>query len=367
MHVPFCARRCTYCDFAIAVRREVPVAEYADGLRRELEARSLGGQTLETLYLGGGTPSKLGGTGVAHVIDAVRERFTIADGAEVTIEANPEDVTADAARAWRASGVNRLSLGAQSFAPNVLEWMHRTHTADDIARAVHTARDEGIGDLSLDLIFALPDALERDWQRDVDAAIALEPNHLSVYGLTVEPHAALGHRAARGETADAPEERWAAEFVAANAALTSAGYSHYEVSNYAREGHRARHNEAYWLGNAYLGVGPSAHGYDLDSRRWNEAAYAHWVSRVAKGEDPVAGSERLTAEQRMAEAVYLGLRTDRGLALEPRDTSVVQSWVGAGWAAVLERHGSRTLQLTPAGWMRLDSLAASLTAFRSRY
>ncbi len=370
VHVPFCARRCAYCDFAIAVRRVVPVDDFVDGITRELEIRALGGSggdSLATLYLGGGTPSKLGPGGIARVLDAVRARFGVARDAEVTIEANPEDVTEDAARAWASAGVNRLSLGAQSFDARVLSWMHRTHSAADTARAVDAARSAGIEGLSLDLIFALPDALERDWDRDLRAAIALAPDHVSAYGLTVEPLTPLGRWTARGTEHEAPEERWSDEFHRAHELLGEAGYAHYEVSNYAREEKRARHNEAYWLDRAYIGVGPSAHGFDGANRRWNEPAYAAWHARVTKGEDPIGGSETLSDEQRASERIYLGLRTDRGLLMDERDGSIVDQWTRAGWATVTERHDSRTIHLTPAGWARLDALATALTFFRSRY
>ena len=367
VHVPFCARRCSYCDFAIAVRPEVPVAEFVAGIARELELRSLGGDTLDTVYFGGGTPSKLGGDGVARLLDAVRERFTIAPAAEVTLETNPEDVSAGAVRAWRDAGINRLSLGAQSFDDRVLTWMHRTHDASDIARSVGVARDEGVENISVDVIFALPESLERDWRRDLEQASALAPDHISAYGLTVEPATPLGRWTARGDVVEPPEERWADEFIGAHTMLGDAGYAHYEVSNYARNGRRARHNEAYWLDRAYLGVGPSAHGFDGTSRRWNERAYAKWLARVSAGEDPVEGSEMLTADQRVAERVYLGLRSDRGLELEPADLEVVVPWEEAGWGTIATRHSSRTLVLTVTGWMRLDALAAALTSFRSRY
>ena len=367
IHVPFCARRCSYCDFSIAVRRDVPVRDFVDGIAREISIRSLGGETLETLYCGGGTPSKLGAEGVLRLADVVGNRFTLSSGAEFTIEANPEDVTPASAAAWRRAGVNRLSLGAQSFNAGVLEWMHRTHTVDDVARSVGVARDAGIDNLSLDLIFALPESLERDWRDDLDRALVLAPDHLSVYGLTVERTTPLGRWMARGEVRESPEERWAMEFETAHAVLVQAGFAHYEVSNYAREGRRARHNEAYWLDHAYHGLGPSAHGFDGTRRRWNEPAYARWLARVVSGEDPVAGSELLTPEERIAERVYLGLRTDRGLPLEPDEISSAALWVEQGWGTVNSRHESRSLVLSSSWWMRLDAIATALTALRSRY
>jgi len=364
VHVPFCARRCSYCDFAIAVRRVVPVAEYVGALRRELALRwsDAGPWELDTLYFGGGTPSRLGGDGVAQAIDAVRAHAALAPGAEVTIEANPEDVTPEAARRWVAAGVNRLSLGAQTFDEAALAWMHRGHGAEGVGRAVAAAREAGIANLSLDLIFSLPTTLARSWRADLDALLALEPDHVSLYGLTVEPHTPLGRWHARGEVAEAPEDAYETEYLLAHDVLAAAGFEHYEVSNFGRPGRRSRHNSSYWTGAAYAGLGPSAHEYDGRARRWNVAPYAEWVARLAAGRDPEEGSEVLTAENREAETVYLGLRTTDGLELRPGEAEVVRPWVAAGWGAV---DGGR-LRLTPVGWLRLDGLAASLTARRSR-
>ena len=367
IHIPFCARRCSYCDFAIAVRRDVPARDFVDAVARELEIRDLRGATLDTLYFGGGTPSKLGGAGIARLVEVVRARFPIAQGAEVTIEANPEDISSGAAVSWRDAGVNRVSLGAQSFDPAVLQWMHRTHTAAETRDAVQMLRDNGIENISTDLIFALPESLSRDWDRDIEETLALEPQHVSVYGLTVERATPLGRWTARGDVQEAPEERWATEFMHAHERLSAAGFVHYEVSNYARDGRRAKHNSAYWRDRPYIGLGPSAHGYDGVTRRWNESAYAHWLARVAGGEDPVAGSEVLTDEQRYAERAYTGLRTDAGFVIEPATHSVVIPWVEQGWAATSETGGQIVLKLTPSGWMRLDALVSALTSLTSRY
>ena len=364
VHVPFCARRCSYCDFSIAVRTAVPVREYSSALARELELR-YGGHaswTLDTLYLGGGTPSRLGGDGVARVIDVIRGRAALAPDAEVTIEANPEDVSADAVDAWRAAGVNRVSLGAQSFDDAVLKWMHRVHDAAAIERAVRVLRDGGIGNLSLDLIFALPSALARDWDRDLDRALTLSPEHLSLYGLTVEPHTPLGRWRERGSVEEAPEDQYEADFLRAHDEVSRAGFRHYEVSNFARPGFDSRHNSSYWAGVPYAALGPSAHGFDGAERFWNVAAYAEWLRRLENGRDPEGGRERLDAESRRAETVYLGLRTDSGLVLEGADLARVRRWVDEGWATMLD---DGRLTLTARGWLRLDALAADLTVVRS--
>ena len=365
VHVPFCARRCSYCDFSIAVRRETPVDEFLTALAAELRMRfpsDAGGWEIETLYLGGGTPSRLGGAGIARLLDLVREHASLAPGAEVTVEANPDDIDPAALRAWRLGGVTRLSLGVQSFDSGVLAWMHRTHGAEASMRAVAMARDAGIDEVSLDLIFALPPSVPRDWSRDIDLALELEPAHLSLYGLTVETHTPLGKWAARGEVTESPEERYEEEFLEADRRLTAGGLQHYEVSNFGRPGSRARHNSSYWSGRPYAGIGPAAHEYDTVRRRWNVSAYAEWVRRLGMGRDPAGGEETLTAENRAAETVYLGLRTVDGLSLTPAEIAHVRPWIEAGWGRV----EGGVLTLTPLGWLRLDALAADLTVIRSR-
>lgn len=366
VHVPFCGRRCSYCDFAIAVRRVVPADDYVQAVGRELDSRFRDGGTwtADTLYFGGGTPSRLGGEGVARLLERVRRRIDLAPNAEVTLEANPEDISDAAVRAWRAAGVNRLSVGAQSFHDNVLAWMHRTHDAAAITRGVETARGGGIENLSLDLIFALPTAIERSWERDVERALAHAPSHLSLYGLTVEPRTPLGRWHARGDVAESPDEQYEAEFLYAHDTLAQAGYDHYEVSNFANAGARSRHNCAYWTGVPYAGLGPSAHEFDGAWRRWNVAPYAEWLARLASSDDPVDDREELSAENRTAEQVYLGLRTSEGLSLSASELSRAQAWIDAGWAKRRERDH---IALTPLGWLRLDALATDLTHVRSCY
>jgi len=355
IHVPFCGRRCTYCDFSIAVRRTVPVRRYLDALAREIELT--GAHPVETLYLGGGTPSRLGGEGIAALAQLLALTRPLA---EFTIEANPEDVTAESVRAWVRSGINRLSLGAQSFDDRVLAWMHRTHDAARIREAVRTARAGGIANLSLDLIFALPASLGRDWRRDLDLAAQLEPEHVSLYGLTVEPGTPLFRQVGRGDAVPADEERYEEEYLLAHERLGGAGYEFYEVSNAARAGREAVHNRAYWSLEPYVGLGPAAHSFDGVSRWWNEPTYVRWQERLEQGGSPVAGHEILNDHQRRLEQMYLALRTSTGLALpEPcplKLASDVPRWIGAGWA----KEAGRRVRLTPLGWLRLDELVASI-------
>jgi len=328
-----------------------------------MDVRALGTtDAVDTIYLGGGTPSRLGPDGVARVIDAVAHRFPPAADAELTIEANPDDVTPDAIAAWRRAGVNRVSLGVQSFEDSALAWMHRSHDAARVGYAAQALADGGIENWSLDLIFALPAELGRDWRRDVDRAVALAPPHISLYGLTVEAHTPIARWRDRGASVEGGEDAYELEYLYADEALTAAGYVHYEVSNFGLPGRSSRHNHSYWTGASYVGLGPSAHGYDGVVRRWNEREYAAWLSRLGEGVDPVAGSESLSQENRVAEQVYLGLRTSRGLELNENELEHVRPWESEGWGVVADGR----LRLSALGWLRLDAIAASLTTLRSR-
>ena len=243
--------------------------------------------------------------------------------------------------------------------------MHSVHDAQSAERAVLEARAGGIGAFSLDLIFALPQGIARDWRDDLERVVALQPQHVSMYGLTIENGTPLGRWRARGEVTEAPEERYEQEFLAAHDVLGAAGFEHYEVSNFALPGHRARHNSAYWRGVPYLGVGPSAHGFDGLERRWNVGAYAGWLRALGERIDPMDGSERLTSENRAAEEVYLGLRTTLGLEIAEHEWESMSSWVAAGWVERVPHAPGLRIRCTPQGWLRLDALAADLTARRS--
>jgi oxygen-independent coproporphyrinogen-3 oxidase len=262
--------------------------------------------------------------------------------------------------------VNRVSLGVQSFNDRVLSWMHRVHDAGAALRAVDTLRAGGIDAMSLDLIFAAPDTLERDWSDDITRLLALAPDHISLYGLTIEPHTPLGRWRARGEVEEAPEEVYEGQFLESHERLREAGFEHYEVSNFARLGRRARHNSAYWQNVPYLGIGPSAHGFDGSERRWNHAALAAWESALCIGGDPVEGAETLTSPNREAEMVYLGLRTIDGLELREGEEARVATWRRQGWIVSVDETAGSRIRCTASGWLRLDALAADLTALRSR-
>ena len=373
VHVPFCQRRCSYCDFSIAVRKHIPARAYVDAVLGELaavypadsgrEPGDFGGESLDTLYLGGGTPSLLPPDAISALLTSLLDVFRATpsrDVVEVTLEANPEDVTLDHANAWRRAGINRVSLGAQSFDNRVLQWMHRSHDATRIGDAVRTLRAAGVDNISLDLIFALPTELERDWARDLDLACALLPAHLSLYGLTVEERTPLARWISRGATSAPNDERYADEYLGAHTRLASSGYHFYEVSNACRDGFRSRHNSAYWSGRAYLGLGPAAHSFDGRVRRWNLAAWETYRRAVAAGLSAVDAEEVLSEEQRELESLYLALRTDAGMPLaalcRPLPPAAAR-WVERGWAEIRDQQ----LVCTPEGWLRLDALVGDLT------
>ncbi len=361
VHVPFCGRRCSYCDFAIAVRRSTPDAEFVAAIRSEWRQRRdhpawEKSPRVETLYFGGGTPSRLAPSALADLIQLAASDREFATDAEVTIEVNPDDVTAAGAAAWSAAGVTRVSLGVQSHDAAVLQWMHRTHRAEQVAPAVDTLRAAGLGNISIDLIFAMPELLHRDWPRDLDLTLALEPSHLSLYGLTVESHTPLGRWTARGDNTLTADEQYATEFLHAGRRLAAAGFEHYEVSNFARPGRRSRHNSSYWSGANYLGLGPSAHSLLDGIRSWNVRDWADYHERVGAGQCLEAGSERVDGGGRRIERLYLALRTSAGIPVTELPAKAREDWLTAGWATI----SGPDLRLTPEGWLRLDALVAAV-------
>lgn len=362
VHVPFCGRRCSYCDFAIAVGKVVPSAAFEAAIEQEWgswQAHPAWSESpgLDTIYFGGGTPSRLDPASLARLLARFRADRTLAVAAEVTLEANPEDVTPARAEAWRAAGVTRVSLGAQSFDSEVLVWMHRTHGAPAIGRAVEALHAAGIADLSLDLIYGVPGVHQREWAADLERAFELEPTHLSLYGLTVEPKTPLGRWTARGESIPVDEAAAAREYLLAHERLDRAGFEHYEVSNAARPGFRARHNSAYWRRAPFIGLGPSAHSGLGAVRSWNVRDWAAYRRRSEAGQPVRDSAEVLTPEQVGLEDLYLGLRTLEGVEGSLVPAPLRSRWIGEAWA----REAGSRLVLTVEGWLRLDALVGSVS------
>ena len=366
IHVPFCLRRCSYCDFAVQAVAHAPVADWLEAITSELDLLKAEQQwrarpILQTLYIGGGTPSLIGGTGMLQLADALQQRVELAPGCEWTAEANPETFTSDVANEWKRAGVNRLSLGAQTFDENVLRWMGRMHGADGPARAVASARDAGIENYSVDLIFALPSRFNRDWQGDLNRALELRPAHVSLYGLTAEQRTPLGRWVAEGREALASEEEYAEQYLMAVRTLTDAGFVHYEVSNFAKPGMESRHNQAYWDGSAYLGLGPGAHSFLPPERRWNTRDWNSYRDRLMRGELPMEGRETVGNEIEGLESAWLGLRTRAGVslaALSDRQTKLATDWIRRGWGVA----DQDIFRLTAEGWLLLDRLSVEIAS-----
>jgi oxygen-independent coproporphyrinogen-3 oxidase len=365
VHVPFCVRRCSYCDFAVQATAQAPTAAWLDAIEAELrlQAEAWGWSEplrLDTLYLGGGTPSLREPGAMAELRRRLEPWARLEPGAEWTCEANPESFDAGLAAAWREAGVNRISLGAQTFHEPALRWMGRLHGVEGPARAMAAARAAGFDDVSVDLIFGLPARLGRDWGADLHHALALEPEHVSLYGLTAEAGAPLGRWVKEGRETLADEDRYADEFLLAHQRLGAAGFEHYEVSNFSRPGRRSRHNFAYWTGVPYAALGPGAHAYHPPLRRWNVRSWdAYLALLLEQGRLPLEGEERVDEETARLEAAWLGLRTDRGWPLSQGGDAVArlaEGWRGRGLA---ESRGGR-LRLTAEGWLLLDRLAVDL-------
>jgi oxygen-independent coproporphyrinogen III oxidase len=364
VHVPFCLRRCSYCDFAVQAVAHAPVTDWLRTINGELalvmaEQRWQTPLELRTLYIGGGTPSLIGGAGMRTFIEQLRTRVQLAADCEWTVEANPETFTDDVAIEWARSGVNRISLGAQTFDEAVLRWMGRMHGATGPARAVVAARNAGITNFSIDLIFALPARFNRDWRRDLDAVLALDPAHVSLYGLTAEAGTPLGRWVAEGREALANEDEYAEQYLLAATVLRDAGFVHYEVSNFAKPGFESRHNQAYWNGSAYLGLGPGAHSFLPPERLWNVRDWTQYRERIDRGALAVEGREVIGAGTAGLEDAWLGLRTRTGVAIEKlsgRQAALAESWARRGWG---ESQGG-VFRLTPEGWLLLDRLSVEM-------
>jgi oxygen-independent coproporphyrinogen-3 oxidase len=365
VHVPFCARRCSYCDFAVQATRVAPTEEWLDAVATEMRLLAAErGWTeplrLDTVYVGGGTPSMLAPGAMAELRERLRPwaAWDLAE-AEWTCEANPESFTREIAEDWRAAGVNRISLGAQTFHPEALRWMGRLHGVEGPARAMLAAREAGFDNVSVDLIFGLPDRLGRDWGADLERALELEPEHVSLYGLTAEAAAPLGRWVHEGRETLADEDRYADEYLLAHRRLTAAGFRHYEVSNFGLPGRRSRHNFVYWTGAPYAALGPGAHAFYTPLRRWNLRGWDAYRDALRAGRLPTEGEEHVDGEESALERVWLLLRTDGGYPLEgaaEEERRLAGEWERRGWA---ETAGG-TLRLTAEGWLLLDRLAVEL-------
>jgi len=372
VHVPFCRVRCGYCDFNTYTASELRGArqdQYADTLLQEIALaapvleRAGGNRPASTVFFGGGTPTLLPPGDLSRMLAGVREIFGIADGAEITVEANPDTVTPDVAAELAASGVTRLSIGMQSAVPHVLAALDRTHDPENVRSAVGAARASGL-DVSVDLIYGAPGESLGDWRTSLETALALQPDHISAYALIIEDGTKLARQIRRGEVAAPDDDLQADMYELADELLTAAGFEWYEVSNWARsESQRSRHNLAYWTGADWWGFGPGAHSHVGGVRFWNVKHPAAYAQRLASGESPAAGREIPDAAARKLEAVLLRTRIREGFP--------VAELLGEGRHAVAALiadglvEGSAALRgrvvLTRRGRLLADAVVRSLT------
>ncbi len=321
LHTPFCRKRCIYCDFysTTCLHR---ADEYVEALCREVVSRRsfLHTDRIDTIYLGGGTPSLLSPAQVSRVLRTVQDAYKVSAEAEVTLEANPDDVTEE----WldglrRLTPVNRLSLGIQTFDEEALRFLNRRHTGQQAGEAVQRCYQAGLTNLSIDLIYGLPGQTLEGWARDIDTALSLPVSHLSAYALIYEPGTRLWQLREAGRVAETDEELGLQMFTLLMERLTDAGFEHYEISNFARPGCRSRHNSSYWQGTEYLGCGPSAHSYNGTRRQWNTpslSAYLEAVSAEGLPFFPPMEYEDLTTDDRYNDRILTSIRTADGLDLE---------------------------------------------------
>lgn len=311
IHVPFCRHRCGYCNFTLVARRDDLIDAYLEALEREL---SWLGQPheVDTLFFGGGTPTHLPPIQLERLFVIAKTAFPLARGGEFSIEANPNDLDEPKTAVLAQAGVTRVSLGAQSFHPHKLHTLERDHNAGTIHAAVNFARSFAQS-VSLDLIFGVPGETLANWQADLDQAIALKPNHISTYGLTFEKGTAFWSRLSHGKIQQADEDLERQMYELAIDTLTAAGYEHYEVSNFARPGHRCRHNETYWLGGQYFAAGPGASRFIAGRRQTNHKSTTTYISRVLSGQSPVAEAEQLGPEDAAREHLVFALRRLEGI------------------------------------------------------
>lgn len=322
IHIPFCIRKCPYCAFYSVTDLSL-VPGFIVALTTELDLYRHAFPSFDTVYLGGGTPSVLTAGQIGTILDAVRRRCALADGAEITIEANPGDLNADLLSELKRMGVNRLNIGCQSFDDDALAFLGRRHTAGRARGAILAAREAGFSDLGLDLIYGLPAGIGGNpdahavWTRTLETALSFRPEHLSCYQLTVEARTPLAVRMETSGVTLPNEDDQARFFFETSERLEAAGYEHYEVSNFARGArHRSRHNRKYWDHTPYLGLGPAAHSFDGLRRWWNGPDVVAWEADLRAGRRPLAGEETLSAEERRLEALFLGLRTSDGIDLD---------------------------------------------------
>ncbi len=366
-HVPFCRHKCHYCDFYSFVDSEDRQQVFVDRALQEMQAwQPFVGSPLQTLFVGGGTPTMLEPHRLQQFLQGLRQMFAWEPNAEWTVEANPETISTEVAAVLHTAGVTRVSMGAQSFHPHLLQALERHHDPQSVARSVALLRNAGIEQLNLDLIYAIPGGTLDEWKIDLDRAIELAPDHISCYGLMYESNTPLGQRHAKGHVASAPEELEVAMHEAACTRLAAAGMHHYEISNWSLAGKPCRHNELYWNNSDWFTIGPAASGHAGGLRWRNVPRLGDWLARGPWS--PVQDVERLNVDGQVGEAFMMGLRLIRGMPLErveallnmgergvPRRLAIAKHQV----SGLLEEVGE-SLRLSPRGRMLASEVAMDL-------
>ncbi len=366
IHIPFCKKACHYCNFHFSTNRE-RMPEMIAAIRTEAGLRrSYLSEKVETIYFGGGTPSLSTKYEVQSMIDTLRELFEVDEDAEITLEANPDDITEENLQAWKEAGINRLSIGIQSFFENDLQWMNRAHNAEQALGCIKLAQKYGFTNITIDLIYGGPYLKDENWEYNIDTALSLNVPHLSCYALTVEPKTALAKMIETHRSENVDADKQARHFELLTQKLSAAGFEHYEISNFALPGFRSRHNSSYWQGKPYLGLGPSAHSFNGKSRQWNVANNALYLAGIEQNKIPFE-EEVLTETQQLNEYIMTGLRTIEGISL----TKIRIDWGEERTALLLvaaQKHIQRgyllqvgdVLQLTAEGKFLADGIAADL-------
>ncbi|MFC1505190.1 radical SAM family heme chaperone HemW [Thermodesulfobacteriota bacterium] len=372
IHIPFCVRKCPYCDFCSITDSSLQTP-YVEALLLEIQMHAPQATIFDTLYLGGGTPSILAVTAIERILGAVGRAYNFQVQAEITIEINPGTIDTRTLSAYRRAGINRVNIGVQSFEPANLIFLGRIHSAAQSVAAIKAAREAGFDNIGIDLIYGLPDQTESAWQADLVKALEFQPEHLACYMLTYESGTPLDEARQNGRVIPLTEDRSARLLALTQQILTPRDYAQYEISNFARIVHgdpdtfRSRHNLKYWSMAPYLGLGPGAHSYAHPIRWWNLEQVPAYIAALDAGRRPIAGRERLNREQQMMEALYLGLRKTVGIdvaAFEKRFAVDFKGHLGQPLADMAQE-GVLTLSdnrcaLTPKGMRLLDSVLARL-------
>lgn len=372
LHIPYCARRCGYCDFNTYTPSELSISQdliktsatHIDLMVKEIElAREVSTATLvPTIFIGGGTPTLMQPKDLARVIDAIGSRFEISKEIEITIEANPDTVDAKKLEELRKAGINRISFGVQSFKPHVLAALDRTHNPDNVSLAVHGARAVGFEEVSVDLIYGTPGETLKDWSESIDLALALPITHISAYALIVESGTKLGAQVKRGEVIMPDEDETADKYLLADDKFRQAGFEWYELSNWAKVGSYSRHNMAYWVGANWWGVGPGAHSH-IDSRRfWNVKHPNTYKEKLLTSGDPMQDQEFLSPKDIENEKVMLQIRLREGLSreyIQSAQEGVLQGYLAAGYLDSSAWQAGR-ISLTPTGRLIADRIVREI-------